>query len=76
MDIRAPSLVMPIAASSRVVDESGISIIWFDKVLEDKDLLDFIEKVVIEKIEADGVAFNTIEEDKEITLSKVIEGGD
>ena len=74
MDIRAPSLVMPIAASSRVVDESGMSIIWFDKVLEDKDLLDYIEKVVIEKIEADGVAYNTIEEDKEITLSKVIEG--
>lgn len=74
MDIRAPSLVMPIAASSRVVDESGIAIIWFDKVLEDKDLLDFIEKVVIEKIETDGVTYNTLEEDKEITLSKVIEG--
>jgi len=74
MDIRAPSLVMPIAASSRVVEESGISIIWFDKVLEDKDLLDFIEKVVIEKIESDGITFNTVEEDKEVTLSKVIEG--
>jgi len=48
MDIRAPSLVMPVAASSRVVEESGIAIIWFDKVLENKDLLGFIEKVVIE----------------------------
>jgi len=74
MDIRAPSLVMPIAASSRVVDESGISIIWFDKVLEDKDLLDFIEKVVIEKMQTDGITFNTVQEDKEVTLSKVIEG--
>jgi len=74
MDIRAPSLVMPIAASSRVVDESSISIIWFDKVLEDEDLLDYIEKVVIEKIESDGITYSTVEEDKEITLGKVVEG--
>jgi len=74
MDIRAPSLVMPIAASSRVVAESDISIIWFDKVLEDKDLLDFIEKIIIEKLESDGVSYNSVQEDKEITLSKVFEG--
>lgn len=74
MDIRAPSLVMPVAASSRVVDESGIAIIWFDKVLEDKDLLDYIEKIVIEKIESDGITYTVVEEDKEVTLSKVIEG--
>ncbi len=74
MDIRAPSLVMPIAASSRVVDESGISIIWFDKVFEGKDLLDYIEKIVIEKIESDGIAYSTVQEDKEVTLGKVIEG--
>lgn len=74
MDIRAPSLVMPVAASSRVVDESGIAIIWFDKVLEDKDLLEFIEKVVKEKLVEDNIAYNYIEEDTEVTLSKVIEG--
>jgi len=74
MDIRAPSLVMPIAASSRVVNESSVSIIWFDKVLEDTDLLGFIEKVVIEKIESDGVAFSQQEQDIEITLSQINEG--
>ena len=74
MDIRAPSLVMPVAASSRVVDESGVAIIWFDKVLEDKDLLDFIEKVVTEKLVEDNIGYNYIEEDTEVTLSKVIEG--
>ena len=74
MDIRAPSLVMPIAASSRVVEESGIAIIWFDKVLEDKDLLEFIEKVVKEQLTEDKVGYNYIEEDTEVTLSKVIEG--
>jgi outer membrane protein assembly factor BamC len=74
MDIRAPSLVMPIAASSRVVAESSIAIIWFDKVLEDKDLLAFIEKAIQEKLAEDGISYNYIEEDIEVTLSKVIEG--
>jgi len=74
MDIRAPSLVMPIAASSRVVEESGVAIIWFDKVLEDKDLLEFIEKVIKDKLTEDQIAYNYIEEDTEVTLSKVIEG--
>ena len=74
MDIRAPSLVMPVAASSRVVDESNIAIIWFDKVLEDKDLLEFIEKVVKEQLTEDEITYNYVEEDTEVTLSKVIEG--
>ncbi len=74
MDIRAPSLVMPVAASSRVVDESGIAIIWFDKVLEDKDLLEFIEGVVKKQLAEDQITYTYIEEDKEVTLSKVIEG--
>jgi len=74
MDIRAPSLVMPVAASSRVVEESGVAIIWFDKVIEDKDLLEFIERVVKEQLVEDEVTYTYIEEDTEVTLSKVIEG--
>lgn len=74
MDIRAPSLVMPIAASSRVVDESDIAIIWFDKVLEDKELLPFIENVVKRQLAEDNVSYHYIEEDIETTLSKVTEG--
>ena len=66
MDIRGPSLVMPVAASSRVVDESGIAIIWFDKVLEDKELIGFIEKVVIDQLNEDGVSHEYIEEDLEV----------
>ena len=72
--IRAPSLVLPIAASSRVVEESSISTIWFDKVLEDKDLLDYIEMVVLQKLSQDNVTYNNVEEDVEVTLSKVLEG--
>ena len=74
MDIRAPSLVMPVAASSRVVEESGVAIIWFDKVIEDKDLLEFIERVVKEQLAEDAVTYTYVEEDTEVTLSKVIEG--
>jgi len=74
MDIRAPSLVMPIAASSRVVAESDVAIIWFDKVLEDKDLLEFIENAVKDQLAEDKVSYHYIEEDIEVTLSKVSEG--
>jgi len=76
MDIRSPSLVMPLAASSRVVEESDAAIIWFDKVLEEKDLLALLEKVVKEKLTEDGVSFSYIKEDIEVTLSKVIEGNE
>jgi len=74
MDIRAPTLVMPVAASTRVVEESGIAIVWFDKVLEDQDLIELIEKVVKDKLDEDGISYNFIEEDTEVTLGKVIEG--
>lgn len=74
MDIRAPTLVMPVASSSRVVQESGVAIIWFDKVIEDEDLLTFIENVIKEKLVEDQVTYSYIDEDVEETLGKVIEG--
>lgn len=74
MDIRAPSLVMPVAASSRVVEESGIAIIWFDKLIENQDLVELIEEVVLEKLAEDNIGHSYVEEDTEVTLSKVIEG--
>ena len=61
MDIRAPSLVLPVAASSRTVTESGDAIIWFDKVLEDKDLLGFIKKSLISQLTSDDVTYDSIE---------------
>lgn len=74
MDIRAPSLVMPVAASSRVVEESGIAIIWFDQVFENQPLIDLIEEAVLEKLDEDGVGHTYVDEDVETTLSKVLEG--
>jgi len=60
MDIRAPSLVLPLAASSRVVAESDESIIWFDKVFEDKDLLTFIKNALISQLKSDEVGYEVI----------------
>ncbi len=64
MDIRAPSLVLPIAASSRVVSESGEAIIWFDKVFEDKDLLVFIKNALISQLMSDDVSYDTVSSSK------------
>ena len=42
VDVRAPSLVLPIAASTRTESANSESIVWFDQVLDDQDLKDFI----------------------------------
>lgn len=60
MDIRAPSLVLPVAASSRVVSESDQAIIWFDKVLEDKELLPFIKNAIIDRLMTDEVTYDEV----------------
>jgi len=61
MDVRSPSLVLPLAASSRVVSDSDQAIIWFDKVLEDKDLLVFIRDALISQLMSDKVTYNEIQ---------------
>ncbi|MCW8863604.1 MAG: outer membrane protein assembly factor BamC [Colwellia sp.] len=66
MDVRAPSLVLPLAASSRVVADSDQAIIWFDKVFEDKDLLVFIRDAIISQLMSDDVTYEDVQssEDK------------
>ncbi|MBL4765695.1 MAG: outer membrane protein assembly factor BamC [Colwellia sp.] len=61
MDIRAPSLVLPIAASSRVVANTHKAIIWFDKVLEDKDLLVLIQNGLVSQLMSDDVSYDVVE---------------
>ncbi len=61
MDIRAPSLVLPIAASSRVITGSDEAIIWFDKILENKDLLTFIEDAFVSQLMSDNISYEVIE---------------
>lgn len=50
VDVRAPSLALPVASQTRVVPESGDAIIWFDKVLEDRDLKAFIVEAIKDQL--------------------------
>jgi len=61
VDVRAPSLVLPVAASSRVIAESEESIIWFDKVLEDRDLLEFVQLALTNELLSSEVDLNLVE---------------
>jgi outer membrane protein assembly factor BamC len=61
MDVRAPSLVLPIAASSRVGDSNHEAVIWFDKTLEEKDLLVFIKNALVSQLTSDDVSYDLVE---------------
>lgn len=60
MDIRAPSLVLPIAAASRVIAESNDAIVWFDKVIEEKELLTFIKSALVSQLQSDDVEYDKV----------------
>lgn len=70
VDVRAPSLVLPIAASSRVESNSGQAKIWFDQVLDDSDLQTFIYNSLEEQLSADGVVIDLIDEENKIYESQ------
>ncbi len=46
VDVRAPSLALPIAAATRIENNNGKTQIWFDKVIEDKDLKDLVVEAI------------------------------
>ncbi|NQY65523.1 MAG: outer membrane protein assembly factor BamC [Alteromonadaceae bacterium] len=64
LDIRGPSLVLPVATSSRVELNSGESKIWFDQVIEEHDLKEFIYQAIKDKLVQSKVALKTIDEAK------------
>lgn len=64
VDVRAPSLVLPVATASRVENSSGQAKIWFDKVLEDKDLQEFIYQAVVDELASEGVTLSELNADK------------
>lgn len=70
VDVRAPSLVLPIAASSRVDSNNEQAKIWFDQVLDDKDLQLFIYQAVQEQLESDGVGLDVIDAENKIFESQ------
>lgn len=55
VDVRAPSLVLPIAASTRVENNSAQAKVWFDQVLEDSDLKIFIVDALKAQLASDNV---------------------
>lgn len=63
VDVRSPSLVLPIAASSRVEAGNEQAKIWFDQVLDDTDLYAFIYQAVQEQLISDGVVLDSIDKD-------------
>jgi len=69
IDVRAPALVLPIATSTRVEPDSPAVKIWFDQVLEDKNLTEFILAALKEKVTSDGVKFTEIDAKKQIYQS-------
>jgi len=63
MDIRAPSLVLPVATSTRVEENNTKAKVWFDQVLDDRDLLDFIIKAIREELASKTVEVSSLVED-------------
>lgn len=64
VDVRAPSLALPIAAASRIENENEQAKIWFDKVLEDKDLQTFIYQAIVDELATAQVTLSEIDADK------------
>ena len=60
VDVRAPSLVLPVASASRVVQGTTTSKIWFDQIIEEIDLKDFLIEALREQLVSDGVELNPI----------------
>ena len=63
MDIRAPSLVIPMAAASRIEGNEGEAQVWFDQVIDEKDLLTFIRNAVKSQLATDKVALTAVGSD-------------
>ncbi|WP_206486377.1 outer membrane protein assembly factor BamC [Thalassotalea sp. G2M2-11] len=70
VDVRAPSLVLPIAASSRVESNNELAKIWFDQVLDDVDLQSFIYQALEQQLASDGVSMDTIDAENNIYESQ------
>lgn len=62
VDVRAPSLVLPIAASTRTENTSAASKVWFDQVLDDEDLKAFIVKALKDQLASDNVELKQVDE--------------
>jgi outer membrane protein assembly factor BamC len=69
VDVRAPSLVLPVASSSRIVPGTRSATIWFDQVLEDTDLNTIIHEALTEQLVTDDVALTSIDSEGKVLES-------
>lgn len=70
VDVRAPSLVLPVAASTRVESTNSEAKIWFDQVLDDVQLKSFIVTALEEQLTSDGVALEVVDAENDIYESQ------
>jgi len=62
VDVRAPSLVLPIAASTRAESNSAAATVWFDQVLDNEDLKSFIVQALKSQLVSDNVELQQVDE--------------
>lgn len=59
VDVRAPALVLPLAAGSRVDEFDKSAAVWFDKVDDDRDLRETVIKAITDYLSTEEVGFVT-----------------
>ena len=64
VDVRAPTLVLPVATSTRVEQDTSAAKVWFDQVLDQRSLIDFVKDAVIERLKAHETTMSKISEDE------------
>lgn len=73
VDIRAPSLVLPIATSTRLDLNNQTAAVWFDQELDDEVLADFIEQIIKEMLAEKQAELIVVDAQKHIYESSWIE---
>lgn len=62
VDVRSPSLVLPIAASTRAELNTPDAKVWFDQVIDDVELKTFIIEALTEQLASDDVLLTKLAE--------------
>ena len=62
IDVRSPSLVLPIATASRLEQNSSEAFVWFDQVIDQKELYPFILESLREMLEEKNIALTTLDD--------------
>lgn len=66
MDIRAPSLVLPIATSTRLEPKTNEAVVWFDQEIDDVKLSDFIQQTIKQMLEENNAELIVVDADNHI----------